>query len=97
MTSGGAAVDAKLVLDRDYLYIIDVEEVSRAPKGIEFLFIDFKSHLSRIIITFGSIIHCAHYALALRILRSNSFTDVRGIGSNAAMTRKMIPKEGYTF
>jgi hypothetical protein len=34
MTSGGSAVDAKLVLDRDYLYIIDIEKVSRAPIGI---------------------------------------------------------------
>ena len=97
MTAGGSAVNAKLVLDRDYLDIIDVEEVSRAPIGIEFLFVDFKSYLSRIIITFRSIIDCAHHALALRVLRSNSFTNVRGKGSNAALTRKMIPEEGYAF
>jgi hypothetical protein len=53
MTSGGAAVDAKLVLDGDYIDAIDVEEVSRAPIGIEFPFVDFKSYLSRIIITSG--------------------------------------------
>ncbi len=97
MTSGGSAVNAELVLDRDYLHIIDVEEVSRAPVGIDFPFVDFKSHLSRIIITFGSIIDCAHHALALWVLRSNSLTNVRGKGSNAALTRKMIPQEGYAF
>ena len=90
MTSGGSAVNAKLVLDRDYLDIIDVEVVSRAPIGIEFLFVDFKSYLSRIIITFRSIIDCAHHALALRVLRSNSLTNVRGKGSNAALTRKAM-------
>ena len=97
MAAGRPPVDAKLVLDRDYLDVIDVEEVSRAPIGIEFLLVDFKSHLSRIIITFGSIIDCAHHALALWVLRSNSLTNVRGKGSNAALTRKMIPQEGYAF
>ena len=67
MTAGGSAVDAKLVLDRDYLDVVDVEEVRRAPIGIEFLFVDFKSYLRRIIITFGSIIDCPHHALALRV------------------------------
>ena len=38
-----------------------------------------------------------HHALALRVLHSNSFTNVRGKGSDAALTRKMIPKEGYVI
>jgi hypothetical protein len=53
--------------------------------------------LRRIIITFGSIIDCSHHALALRVSHSNSFTNVRGKGSNAALTWKMIPKEGYVL
>jgi hypothetical protein len=97
MAAGGSPVDAELVLDRDYLDVIDVEEVSRAPIGIEFLFVDFKSHLRRIIITLGSIIDCAHHALALRVLHSNSFTNVRGKCSNAALTREMIPEERYVL
>jgi hypothetical protein len=43
------------------------------------------------------IIDCPHHALALRVLHSNSFTNVRGNGSNAALTWKMIPKEGYVI
>jgi hypothetical protein len=31
----------------------------------------------------------------LPVLHSDSFTNVRGKGSNAALTWKMIPKKGY--
>jgi hypothetical protein len=48
-------------------------------------------------ITIGSIIDCPHHALALRVLHSDSFTNVRGKDSNAALTWKMIPKERYVL
>ena len=53
MAAGRSAVDAELVLDRDDLDVVDVQEFRRAPIGIEFLFINLKSHPSRIVVAFG--------------------------------------------
>jgi hypothetical protein len=54
------------VLDQDYLYVVDVEEIGCAAIGIEFLLVDLKSDSSWIGVAFGSIIDRAHDALTLR-------------------------------
>ena len=71
-----SAVDPKFVLDRDYLHIVYVEEISRAAIGIEFFRIDLKSDPSWIVVAFGPIIDRADDALTLRKFRRNSITNV---------------------
>jgi hypothetical protein len=95
MAASWPAVDAKLVLDQDYLHVVDVEEIGCAAIGIEFLFVDLKSDPSWIVVAFGPIIYRAHDALTLREFRRNSITNVRGEGCDAALARKMIPEKGY--
>jgi hypothetical protein len=75
----------------------DVDLFSR--DAIDFLQETFASvgHHNEPSITFGSIIDCAHHALAARELHSNSFTNIRGIGGNAALTRNIIPKKSDVF
>src|SRR4051794_24867078 len=97
MAAGRPAVDAKLVLDQDYLYVVDVEEIGCAAVGIEFLLVDLKSDSSWIGVAFGSIIDRAHDALTLREFRRNSITNVGGEGGDAALTRKMVSEKGYLF
>jgi hypothetical protein len=63
MAAGRPPVDAKLVLDQDYLRVVDVHEIGCAAIGIEFLLVDLKSDPSWIVIALGSIIDRAHDAL----------------------------------
>src|SRR5258708_9320164 len=89
MFRGGPAVDAKFVLNQDYLHIVDIEEIGGASIGIEFLLVDLKSDASRIVVAFGSIIDRAYDALTFRKFGRNCITNVRGERSNAALTRKI--------
>jgi hypothetical protein len=43
LTPGRPAVDAELVLDQNYLDIVNIEEIGGAAIGIEFLFVDLKT------------------------------------------------------
>src|SRR5271163_2702895 len=95
MAARWSPVDAKLVLDRHHLNIIDVQEVSRATIGINFFFINLKSDSTRIVIAFRSIVHRTHDALTFRELRGNRFAEIGGKGGNAALSWKMIAHEGY--
>jgi hypothetical protein len=95
VAAGRSAVDAKLVLDRNDLDVVDIEEVSRAAIGIEFLFVNLEPYSRWIVIAFRAIINRAHHALTFREFRSNGFADVGGKSGNAALTRKMIAEEGY--
>jgi hypothetical protein len=97
VAAGRSTVDAKLVLDRDDLDVVYVQEVSCATIRIELLFVDLKSYSSRIVIAFRAIINRAHDALTFRELRGDGFADIGGKGSNPALTRKMIANEGYLF
>jgi hypothetical protein len=93
MAPGRPAVDAKLVLDQDYLNIVDIEEIGGAAIGIEFLFVDLKSDASRIVVAFGPIIDRAYDALTFRKFGRNCITNVRGERGNAALTWKVISEK----
>src|SRR5258708_22087204 len=95
MAAGRSPIDAKFVLDQDYLHVVDVEKIGCATIRIEFLLVDLKSDASWIVVSFGSIIDRAHDTLTLREFRRNSITNVGGEGSDAALARKMIPEKGY--
>src|SRR5258708_35023922 len=90
MVPGGPAVDAKFVLNQDYLHIVDIEEIGGASIGIEFLLVDLKSDASRIVVAFGSIIDRAYDALTFRKFGRNCITNVRGDSGNADRTRTVI-------
>jgi hypothetical protein len=95
MASSGSTVDAILVLDQDYLDVVDVEEVGGPAIGIEFLLVDLKSYPRRIVVAFGAIIDRAHDTLALGKLHRDSITDIGGEGGNAALARKMVSDKCY--
>src|SRR5258707_15426312 len=88
MVPGGPAVDAKFVLNQDYLHIVDIEEIGGASIGIEFLLVDLKSDASRIVVAFGSIIDGAYEALAFRKFGRNCITNVRGERGNGGLRRR---------
>ena len=93
MTSGRPAVDAKLMLDRDDLDVINVQEIRRAPVGVEFLLVDFKTNARRIIVTFGAIVDCSHDAFAIRILGCDRLANVRGKRRDAALPGHVVSQE----
>ena len=93
MTPGRPAVDAKLVLHRDDLDVIDVQEIRRAPIGVEFLLVDLKPNARRIIITFRAIVDCSHDAFAIRILGCDRLADIRGKSGDAALPRHVVSQE----
>jgi hypothetical protein len=95
MAPGRPAVDAKLVLDQNYLNVVDIEEIGGAAIGIEFFFVDLKSDPSGIVVAFGSIIDRAYDALTFREFRRNCITNVRGERGNAALTWKVISQKSY--
>lgn len=97
MTASRSAVDAKLVLNRDYLDVVDVKVVCRAAIGIEFFFVDLKTYSIRIIVTFGAIINCSDDAPTIRKFSGNGLAEVSGESRDATLTRNMIADEGYVF
>ena len=95
VAAGRPAVDAKLVLDQDHLHVVDIEEIGCAAIRIEFLLIDLKSDLRRIVVAFGSVIHRAHDALTLRELRRYSLRKPEVKVAIPHWRGQMIPEEGY--
>jgi hypothetical protein len=73
MASGSPAVDAKLVLERNDLDVVDVEEIGRTAVGIEFLLVDLKADTSWIIVAFGSIKRRSWGILERLFLPRNAF------------------------
>jgi hypothetical protein len=97
MASGRPAVDAKLVLQRNDLDVVDVEEIGRTAVGIEFLLVDLKADTNWIIVAFGPIIDRAHDAQTFWEFRRNSLTNIGSESCDAALAWKMIPEKGYMF
>jgi len=90
MAAGRPTINAELVLDQDYLDIVDIEEISGPAIGVEFVFVDLKSDPRRIVVAFGSIIDRTYDALTLREFRRNCITNIRSERCNAAMAWKVI-------
>src|ERR1700736_4753495 len=97
MASGDAAVDTKLVLNRDHLDVVDVQEIRCPAVRIQFLFIDFKTDPGRVIIPFRPVIHGAHDRMTLGICRGYGLAEIVGIGSDTALPWKMISQKSNSI
>src|ERR1700735_1554108 len=95
MTARRSPIDAKLVLNRNDLNVVNVQEVGRATIRIDFLFINLESDSTRIVVAFRSIIHCPHDALTFRKFRGDGFAEISSKSGDTALTGKMIADEGY--
>ena len=56
MAARRSAVDAELVLHAEHIDVVEVQEVRRAPVGIEVLLVKLEAHTRRIVVAFRAII-----------------------------------------
>src|SRR4051812_38122052 len=93
MTSGRPAVDAELVLDRDDLDIVNVQEIRRPSIGVDLLLIDLKTNARRIFVTFGAIVDRSDNAFAAGILGCDRLADVGGKRRYATLPGHVVPQK----
>ncbi len=96
MAPSRTAVDAELVLHTQYIRIIEVQKICRAPVGVPILLIQFKAHAGRIIVALTQIVHCAHETLGGRSRRCHRLTNIGCEGSDAAQPWQVAAQEGDT-
>src|SRR5437763_9090201 len=93
MTSGRAAIDAKFVLDRDDLDVINVQEIRRAPVGVDLLFVDLKTDARRIIVTLRTVVNRSHYAFAIRVFGCHRLANVWRKRRDATLPRQIVAQK----
>src|SRR5438067_8305233 len=94
MTASRPSVDAKLVLDRDDLDVVNVQEIRRTPVGVDLLFVDLKTDTRRIIVAFRVIVNCSHEALAMRVRGCDRLANVGRKCRDATLPWHIISKKG---
>ena len=93
VAAGGAAEDAKFMLNADNIRIREVKEIGGPQVGVELLLFDFEPDFGRVVVTLGHVVDRDDKAVRARILGGDGRADVVSEGCDAASSWQVIADE----
>src|SRR5690349_8960847 len=90
VAAGDAAEDAIFVLQDDQVYAVEVDEVRRAPVGLDIALLQLEAHHRRVGVALFSIVDRDGEDARLRRFRCERLTKVGRKRRNATLPRKIV-------
>ena len=81
------------MLQRNHVYIVEIQVIRRTTIRIEIVFEIFEAHLRRIFISLGDIVYRHDKVLYPGILRGHRLTQVMRKRGNAAFARQIVAQK----
>ena len=91
------AKDPVLVLDREHIYLVDVQEIRGALIRAEIPFCDLESDARRIRVPTSGIVHREHKAIRVRQLARHGLGEMRRECGDATVARQMVAKNSESL
>ena len=85
------------MLQRDHVYIIDIQEISSTAVGFNILLGQFEANTRRVLVAYFGIIDRQRDARSALVLLGDGFAEIGGKCGNATLAREVIPDKGNSF
>ena len=97
MAAGLAAENAELVLHAEHVGVVEVQEIRRAPVGVDLAVVQLETHRGRIIVTAGPVVHRQSEALHVGKHGGDGVQKVSGEGRDATLARHVVAEKCHAM